>query len=215
MPSTAVPSRKRDPGSAPAVTVRWQDVLFKDKMFYYASAVDCDKLARVFTVHFTYAVRDQLSASSLSARDFLSQRMRSYLTGIPYFFVLDINPKGVLHIHGLLNPTGKVETDLVQKLHKVAGDERKITKLSDKWFFRSKAVDYKPADWATDFKGVPGNFGPYGWNHYITKTALKTKKVLGVASDSEIISVSQSVTRLAKQFHKEDVDFGRSYSPKD
>lgn len=208
MPSSLKPSCLHDPGGAPIVSTRWQDMKLVDKLFFYALAVDRDRLSQVFTIHFTMPTRDQLAKSSLSPRDFIAQRMRGYLSGVPYFFVLDISQADVLHIHGLLNLAGQDDTEIVQQLLKVAGDERKISALGHKRFFKSRAVVFEPADWERDFHGAPGNFGPYGWNHYITKDLLKVKKRFGLVSGSEVISVTQSVTRFAKQVHKEIVASG-------
>lgn len=213
MPSGLKPSRPRDPGAAPIVATRWQDLSFGAKIFYFASAIDRDKESQVFTIHMTKPTRDQLAGSPLSPRDFLAQRMRTYMSGLPYFFVLDVSRAGVLHIHGLINRFGLDHVDLVRRLHQVAGDKRKIETSTAKWFYHSKSVDFKPVDWAVDFSRVPGNFGPYGWNHYITKDSKKVKKKLGLVSDSQIISVAQSVTSLAKELHTDDVAFGRAYSP--
>lgn len=201
---TSRPKRPRDPGSSPLVTTRWQDMTLDAKLFYYVLATDRNSTAKVFTVDFTRPTLLRRGASTLEPAQYVNQRFRLFLPKIPRFFILEVSPAGLLHLHGLLDPLDHDDSDIKVGLEKVAGDRRKLASKKGTSFLKKYAVDLKPADWGRRFAGRQG---PYGWANYMAKSLKTTRKHLGAESD--LVCVSHDVTRLAKQMHREDVEASR------
>ena len=196
----------RDPGAAPIVPAKWQDLGLNAKLFYYASAINSDSNMRVFTVHFTTPTRLSIERDICEAKRIISQRMRDYLPSVPWLFILEMSSKGVLHIHGMINPLLNDDQSIETALKKVAGDYKKISTCKDRHFFRRYSVNYGPTDWSASFCGCSG---PYGWCRYIAKDTKRTKRLMGL--NLNLLSVNHHASKSARELHREDCDAMRTY----
>ncbi len=200
-------TRLYDPGPAPIVTTRWQDMSMDDKFFYYTIAINRTGNCWVFTIMFTNPTRRLLHRTSMMTKECIAQRMRGNLKGIPWVFALEFTRSKLLHFHGLLDSTGYEDEEIERKLGRVAGDYRKLTTTDEKRFFRNIAVVSVPTDWSQSFKD---RIGPYGAARYATKEISRTMRNL--RTSKSIISVSRNVLQVAKQMHREDVEASRPHS---
>ncbi len=200
--TTSILSLTNDPGRKPILTANWHDLLLEDQMFYFAAALDNDNSARVFTIQFTLPTRRRVAESSMSAKHYLAQRLRDkFKADVSYAFVLEATNKGVMHIHGVMDPR-ELNDDIVRAgLKKVAGDKRKLRTSVDKYFYNRHSVDYRPVDWTKTFEGRKG---ACGFLQYSLKDLKKTERLL--ETSKSLVCVTHDIKRLAKKLHKKDVD---------
>lgn len=186
-------------GSLPVIASRWQDMSLDARYFYYVKALDLRRKARIFTVRLTSPTLARLECSGLQPREFIAQRVRDNFSDTSMIFALEASQFTTLHVHGILDPVDLSDEEVITRLKKVGGDQRKAKLGCDRVFHKRWMVDYQQPDWS---KSYQGRLGLYGWARYMVKDLNLTRAYLG--EGQRLLYVGHDVTRLAKRLHMEE-----------
>lgn len=189
--------KRLDPGVAPIVTKRWRDLPPASLLSFYAQAIRELGTPVLFSLHFTRDVHAKMKKAKDNPRDFIAKRMRRHLKGVPFYFVIELTAKRVIHIHGALAHTHQSEKMIRTGLQKVCGRKKKSLTKEELFFINCKARHTMPSNWNQSFRQCMGDFG---WAQYCGKDMQETARHLNV--NVSMISCSRTVTRKSKEGHK-------------
>lgn len=168
----------------------WRRLSELDQLRYYAYAIQTLGEPILFSLLFTNETRRRMKAAECSERDYIAQRIRRRLKGVPFFFVIERAPaSGMLHVHGALSRTYQTEDEIRSALKSVCGDPNKARTKNDRIFIHTRASHIMPPDWTKHFNGMHGIFG---WSNYCAKDLDETAKLLEL--EGSLISRTKSVT---------------------
>jgi hypothetical protein len=187
--------RINDPGYSVDVPFLWRRFSPLSEVWFYAVALQEMGRPLLFSLHLTPKTREQMDRSRLPAKDFIAKRFRDHLPGVPYLFVLEHSPNGVLHAHGIVSIAPDVDpAEIDNRLRKIAGDRRKLIGKEQRFFHDVVTLKRTEPDFAQNFDGRNGLFG---WAGYCVKNVAKTKRRLGTSP----ISCSRDVSGHARRIH--------------
>lgn len=163
------------------------------KLQCYASAIQSLGEPVLFSLLFTNETRRRMRAAESSELNYIAQRIRRRLKGVPFFFVIERAPiSGKLHVHGALSRTHQTNEEIRNALRSVCGDPKKARTRGDRFFIQARAAHIMPPDWTKHFKGM---YGIFGWTEYCAKDLAKTAELLEL--EGSLISKTQSVHNAA------------------
>lgn len=191
--------RPNDPGYAVDVPADWEDAAPLTRLWFYASAIKDMGPPFLFSLLLTHPTRTQMEESRAKPKDFIAQRFRNYLPGVPFFFVLEHTTNDVIHLLGCVSTSDIAPSDLRACLKKVAWDRRKLTTKEELIWYDRRAVDLKTPNQG---KNQDGRNAIFGWICYSAKHLKKTERRLGCSP----ISCSRDVSQRARQIHAEVAD---------